>query len=120
MHGWRATAITALWLASACGAGWRRQELSPERRLPARQQVQLWQGQQSRVLHAVVVGPDSVSGVPFQLPPECDSCRVTVARSTVDSMRLGNQERGALKSVGLGYLALAASALILYFSIDTD
>jgi hypothetical protein len=45
---------------------------------------------------------------------------VTVARSTVDSMRLGNQERGALKSVGLGYLALAASALILYFSIDTD
>jgi hypothetical protein len=120
MRSWRATAVTALWLASACGAGWRRQELSPERQLPARQQVQLWLGPQARVLHAVIVGPDSVSGVPFNLPPECDSCRVTVARSTVDSMRLGNQERGALRSLGLGYVAIGVAALILYFSVGPD
>ena len=69
---------------------------------------------------AVIVGPDSVSGVPFHLPPECDSCRVTVARSAVDSMRLGNQERGVLGSLALGYVALGAAALILYLSIDTD
>lgn len=120
MRGWRSSVVAALWLASACGAGWRREELSSERQLPARQQVQLWQGHQARVLHAVVVGRDSVSGVPFHLPPECDSCRVAVARSEVDSMRLGNKERGALKSFGLGYLALAAAAVVLYFSIDTD
>jgi hypothetical protein len=35
-------------------------------------------------------------------------------------MRLGNRERGALKSVGAGYLALGVAALFLYFSIDTD
>jgi hypothetical protein len=61
-----------------------------------------------------------VSGVPFHLPPECDSCRVAVARSAVDSMRVGNQERGALRSLGLGYVALGAAAVLLYFSIDTD
>jgi len=61
-----------------------------------------------------------VSGVPFQLPPEYDSCRVTVVRNPVDSMRLGNQERGALRSLGLGYVAVGVAAVILYFSVDSD
>jgi hypothetical protein len=43
-----------------------------------------------------------------------------VARSAVDSIRLGNQERGALRSLGLGYVALGIAALVLYFSVDTD
>ena len=121
MRSWRPiTLLFALWLVSACGAGWHREELRPERRLPARQQVQLWSGHQARVLHAVMLGPDSVSGVPFHLPPACDSCRVVVARSAVDSMRLGNQERGVLRSLGLGYVALGVAALVLYFSVDTD
>lgn len=120
MRGWRSSAVSALWLASACGAGWRREELSPERQLPARQQVQLWQGHQTRVLHAVIVGSDSVSGVPFHLPPECDSCRIAVERNAVDSMRLGNQERGAFRSLGIGYVALCVAAVLLYFSVDTD
>ena len=121
MRGWRSTPmLLALWLASGCGAGWQREELSPERQLPARQQVQLWVGPESRVLHGVRVGPDSVSGVPFHMPPTCDSCRVVVARSAVDSMRLGNQERGAMRSLGLGYVALGVAAVVLYFSVDTD
>jgi hypothetical protein len=116
----RSAAVAILSFVIACGAGWRRAELSPGRELPARQQVQLWLGNQARVLHAVTVNPDSVSGVPFHLPPECDSCRIALSRSTVDSMRLGNKERGALKSMGAGYLALGVAALVLYFSIDTD
>lgn len=120
MRSWRLTAITSLWLATACGGGWRREELGPVRQLPARQQVQLWLGDRTQVLHAVIVGRDSVSGVPFHRPPTCDSCRVVVARSTVDSMRLGNQERGALRSLGLGYVALGVAALILYVSVDRD
>jgi hypothetical protein len=35
-------------------------------------------------------------------------------------MRLGNQERGALRSLGLGYAALVVAALVLYLSVDTD
>ena len=75
---------------------------------------------QTRVLHAVTIRPDSVSGVPFHLQPQCDSCRVVIARSAVDSMRLGNQERGALRSLGLGYVAMGAAALLLYPSVGTD
>jgi hypothetical protein len=66
------------------------------------------------------VGPDSVTGVPFHLPPDCDSCRVAVARTTVDSMRLGNKERGAVRSLGIGYVALGLAALVLYLSVDSD
>jgi hypothetical protein len=112
--------LAGWWLVSACGAGWHREELGPERQLPPRQQVQLWVGPRSRVLHAVRVEADSVSGVPFQHPPDCDSCRVGFARNTVDSMFLGNQERGALRSLGLGFAALAGAALLLYLSVDTD
>jgi hypothetical protein len=35
-------------------------------------------------------------------------------------MRLGNQEQGALRSLGLGYVAMGAAALLLYLSVDTD
>ena len=116
----------ALWILSsslvlaACGAGWHRLEDLTPRALPVRQQVQLWTRRQPRVLHAVILGPDSVSGVPFHRPPDCDSCRVVIARSGVDSMRLGNRERGALRSLGLGFAAVGVAALLLYFSVDTD
>ena len=110
---------TALVL-SACGAGWHRLDDLTPRALPARDQVQLWEGSQTRVLHAVIIGRDSLSGVSVLLPPECDSCRVVIARSAVDSMRLGNQERGALRSIGFGYAALGVAALVLYLSVDTD
>ena len=114
---WKLVPLLAL---AACGAGWHRLDDLTPRALSARDQVQLWMGQQTRVLHAVTVRPDSVSGVPFHLPPQCDSCRVVIARSVVDSMRLGNQEQGALRSLGLGYLAMGAAALVLYLSVDTD
>jgi hypothetical protein len=35
-------------------------------------------------------------------------------------MRLGDQERGAWRSMGLGYAALGVAALVLYFSVDSD
>ena len=107
-------------MLAACGAGWHRLDDLTPRALPARDQLQLWIGPRTRVLHAVIIGPDSLSGISAHLPPECDSCRVAIARSAVDSMRLGNQERGALRSLGLGYAALAVAALVLYLSVDTD
>jgi hypothetical protein len=107
-------------MLGGCGAGWRRLEDLTPQALPLRAQVQLWTGRQTRVLHAVIVEADSVTGVPFHLPPECDSCRVAVARNTIDSMRVGNQERGALRSLGLAYVALGVATVILYFSVDTD
>ena len=105
---------------TACGAGWRRLDDPTPRALPVRAQVQLWTEGRSWILHAVTLGPDSVSGVPFLRPPECDSCRVVIARSALDSMRLGNQERGVLRSAGLAFVIMGAGAVVLYFSVDTD
>jgi hypothetical protein len=118
----RATWMAVLlpWALGGCGAGWHRLDDLTPRTLPVRTQVQLCMGHQTRVLHAVTLGTDSVTGVPFHRPPDCDSCRVVIARNTVDSMRLGNQERGALRSIGFGYLALGAAALVLYLSVGTD
>jgi hypothetical protein len=107
-------------LLAACGAGWQRVDHLSPTQLPVRQQVQLWMGGESRVLHAVTLDPRSVSGVPFHLPPECDSCRVVLARSTVDSIRLGSQERGVLRSMGAGYIAMVLAALALRLTIDID
>ena len=112
--------LAAATLLNACGAGWRRTEPSPETTLPPRQQVQVWQGNNSRLLHAVVVTVDSITGVPYQLPPECDSCRVALARSTVDSIRLGNKEKAALKSFGLGYVLIGVATVVLAYSFASD
>ena len=81
--------------------------------LGARQQVQVWQQGTALRWHAVIVAPDSVSGIPFLQPIDCDSCRVTVAREAVDSIRLGNPVAGFWQSVGLvmgGLVAFCALA----------
>lgn len=92
--------ICAALVAEACGAGWRR--TNPQAgALKPRQQVQLWQGGKVTRWHAVVVTPDTVSGVPFFRPIDCDSCRASMPRSTVDSIRLGNPAAGFWKTVGL-------------------
>jgi hypothetical protein len=46
----------------------------------------------------VIVGPDSISGIPFTRPVECDSCRVSRARAGVDSVRIGQPVAGFWKS----------------------
>ena len=58
--------------------------------LPARQQVQVWASGQVLRLHGVIVRADSVSGVPFFKPLDCDSCRVGIPRAEVDSLRIGD------------------------------
>jgi len=95
--------LVAALLASACG-GWERlPDLSPDT-LPPRQQVQLWSGGQVRVLHSVQIDGDSIRGVPFQLSPACDSCRVAIPLAAVDSLRAGDQETPAIALIGSGLL----------------
>jgi hypothetical protein len=101
--GWVRTAfmLGTLLPQAACGAGWHRIEPVAPRSLPKRQQVELWQGSHRLQLHAVRLLGDSISGVPFVRPPECDSCRVSVPRASVDSLRAGNPTGGFWKTTGL-------------------
>jgi len=82
-----------------CGAGWQRTDIVA----PAspRQQVEVWQGTASQQWHAVRVTDSTVSGINFLKPIDCDSCRQTIARTTVDSIRLGNPPLGFWKTFGL-------------------
>jgi hypothetical protein len=80
-------------LATSCGAGWRS--------LPGLEPGSLRPRQQAQRVHGVVVGQNSISGIPFARPLECDSCRITLPRSQVDSVRVGSPVAGFWKSVGL-------------------
>jgi hypothetical protein len=45
---------------------------------------------------------------------------VTIPRSAVDSIRLGDQERGAIRGFKRGFVALLAASVLLYYSVDHD
>jgi hypothetical protein len=53
------------------------------------------------LLHAVTLEADTLRGVPFTKPPTCDSCGVNLSLGTVDSLRVGNKERGFFRTTGL-------------------
>jgi hypothetical protein len=93
--------VTPLVLGQACGAGWRQPAAIEPRSYPPRQQVQVWQNAHELRWHGVTITSESISGVPHLMPLTCDSCRVTILRSDIDSLRLGNPVAGFRKTVGL-------------------
>lgn len=98
-----------LGLSVICGcAGWLRYELPSDTTFAPRQGVQVWKGAQPIVLHAVSVSADSLVGVPYHQPPSCDSCRVTMPRGDVDSLRLGDPEAGGIVSWAVPLLIVVA------------
>jgi hypothetical protein len=86
--------------ATGCGAGWRSVSCLEPGPLRPRQQVQLWQEDKAHQVHGVVVDPDSISGIPFARPLECDSCRITLPRAELDSVRLGSPVAGSGRPLG--------------------
>jgi hypothetical protein len=63
--------------------------------------VQVWVEGRALRWHGVVVGEDSISGVPFVQHLECDSCRRRVPLAVVDSVRIGQPMAGFWKTMGL-------------------
>lgn len=117
--GWRISCLLLPGLAG-CGGGWHRVEPKPEQDYLPRQQVQVWSSGKAQVLHGVSLIGDSLIGIPYHQSLECDSCTVSVPLARVDSLRLGNMERGAYRSIGVGVLAAMALGVVLYFSVDHD
>ena len=114
MPGASTARVAVLSVSLLCGcAGWTRLALPSDTTLAPRQQVQVWSGSHARVLHAVRLSADSLVGVPFQKPPSCDSCRIAIARSAVDSLRLGNMETPGITGSALPFILLAMLAAAL-------
>jgi hypothetical protein len=77
--------IALLVLVGGCvPTGWRRVDLTP--RFSPRTQFQVWSRGSVARWRAVVVSRDSVSGIPYQMPLDCDSCRRSIALTDVDSL----------------------------------
>jgi hypothetical protein len=88
-------------LTIGCGAGWQQPTALSPGPLPSRQQVQVWSGGHVRQWQAVKVTEDSISGVHFTESPDCRGCRAGIARTAVDSVRLGSPVAGFWKTMGL-------------------
>ena len=117
-HRMKLSSAVTLCAAIGCFAGWRRVALPPDTALAPRQQVQLWQGRTSRVLHAVRLKADSLYGIPFQRPPTCDTCTVALPLAEIDSLRLGNQETPGVAIVSLSFGALLVGLYILLHGLS--
>ena len=77
--------------------------------------VWIWSAGKVEKWHAVVVTPDSVSGIPYRMALQCDSCRRSMPRAQVDSMKVGPyQGRGpnALEVAGIVGAALLLEIVI--------
>jgi hypothetical protein len=77
---------------------------------PARRQVRVWTAAQMFQLHGVAFRNDTLIGVPFTAPPRCDSCRVFLALSAIDSMKTGGSDTGPIL---LAMTPIALVALLL-------
>jgi hypothetical protein len=114
-----AGACSALaFVLGGCGAGWHRVEPGPAPIAP-RQQAQVWHDDRFEQWHALLLSSDSVSGVPYFRAIGCDSCRVGLPRSAVDSLRYGNPTAGFWKSVGLVFGSTALLVAVLCGSDGT-
>jgi len=106
--------LAALLLIEACGAGWHQPATGLEPApLPEGQQVQVWRHGKMDRWHGVVMTTDSVSGIPYQKPLDCSTCRTALGRNDVDSIRVGNPEAAFWKSIGLGVGIFAVLGILL-------
>lgn len=55
--------------------------------VPVRDQLQIFTPAGDIRAHSVRVDSTTLSYVPYVMPPDCDSCRITLPRASVDSVR---------------------------------
>jgi hypothetical protein len=74
----------------------------------------IWSGGEVMKWHALVVTQDSVSGIPYEQFEYCRSCRRTLPRSRVDSMKVGFHTipQKVTRTVGIATVVIVADALV--------
>ena len=104
--------------AAGCGGGrWEPRRIELPYPVEPSDVVWIWSGGKVEKWHAVVFPPDSVSGIPYRMALQCDSCRRSMPRAQVDSMKLG-YGTGAATGVARTSLTLgAALAAILLLEL---
>jgi hypothetical protein len=98
-------------LAAGCGH-WEQRPLDDLTLVNPSDPVWIWSSSMMEKWHAVVLSPDSVSGIPYVMSLRCDSCRRSIPRAQVDSMKVGYKTggaKGADRGVGKTSLSLAGA-----------
>ena len=96
-------------LAAGCSGYWGRRPVDQPTPVERHDPVWIWSGGEVTKWHAVVITQDSVSGIPYQMSVHCYSCRRSVPRTRVDSMKLGYRTLPENVTIVVG----AATAAIL-------
>jgi hypothetical protein len=110
-------------LLTGCAGGlgaWHRTELTPPQQFKPRQQVQVWHDDGADLWHGVRTLRDSLSGIPYHRPLECDSCRVSLPLAAIDSVGLGDLERAGMILGALPFVALGAAVIAMRLSWGDD
>jgi hypothetical protein len=100
-------------LAAGCSTYWRQRPLDQPAQLNPNHPVWIWSRGAVNKWYAVVITPDSVSGIPYELPLTCDSCRRSLPRAQVDSMKVayvGQHTTATDVAAGVGLVAAVVTA----------
>ena len=103
----RCAILLSLLAAGCTPMGWRRTEFPPQ---PYRsRQFEIWSHGTAARWHGVRIGWDSVSGIPYNQPLKCTSCRQSIARTAVDSICSARQSAGSI----VGTVVVLTALLVL-------
>jgi len=97
----RSLIVTSVLTTAGCGYWGRRPVEHPvpiDRTAP----VWIWSHTSVTKWHAVVVSGDSVVGIPYRMSVKCDSCRRSLPRNQVDSMKVGYRTTGQTTLLATG------------------
>jgi len=112
-----ASRFAFLLLAVSCNGGrWKPRRIEQPFPLEPSAVVWIWSAGKVEKWHGVVFPPDSVSGIPYTMALQCDSCRRSMPRAQVDSLSLGSQTRApkALEVAGIVAAALVLEIVICH------
>ena len=106
----RCSLLASVLLAAGCSNYWGRRRVDQPIPVKPHQPVWIWSGGQVNKWHAVVITQDSVSGIPYRMSLKCDSCRRSLPRTQVDSMKLGYHTVPEYVIEGAGIVAVLTLA----------
>ncbi len=110
--------LAVVLLVAGCGH-WEESRVYPATPLKPADPVLIWSSGKVEKWQAVVITRDSVSGIPYGTSVKCDSCRRSIPRALVDSMKLEYRTGGAKVVAGtsLRFAGLLAAALLLDYAL---
>ena len=99
-------------LASGCVSGgqWE-QPRDQARPIKPSDPVWIWSNGTVEKWHGVVITPDSVSGIPYDIPLTCDTCRRSISRAQVDSLKY--RTGGVVGKTSLQIAGVVAAGLLV-------